>query len=102
MNSKLVSVITPCYNSGKFIHRLLETILEQDYPCLEMYVIDDGSVDNTKEVVKNYITKFDKRGYTLIYIFQENEGQSVAVNRALKSIKRLNIFVWPDSDDFYG
>ena len=50
MNSKLVSVITPCYNSGKFIHRLLETILEQDYPCLEMYVIDDGSVDNTKEL----------------------------------------------------
>ena len=45
MNRKLVSVITPCYNSGKFIHRLLETILEQDYPCLEMYVIDDGSVD---------------------------------------------------------
>ena len=43
-----------------------------------MYVIDDGSVDNTKEVIKNYITKFDKRGYTLTYIFQENEGQSVA------------------------
>ncbi|MCS2593778.1 glycosyltransferase family 2 protein [Bacteroides thetaiotaomicron] len=62
-------------------------MLEQDYPCLEMYVIDDGSVDNTKEVIKNYITKFDKRGYTLTYIFQENEGQSVAVNRALKSIK---------------
>lgn len=62
MNSKLVSVITPCYNSGKFIHRLLETILEQDYPCLEMYVIDDGSVDNTKEVVKIILQSLIKEG----------------------------------------
>lgn len=98
---KLVSIITPCYNSGGFLHRLLDSILIQNYPFIEMYAVDDGSIDNTKEVIMNYIPKFNNKGYSLHYLYQENSGQSVAVNRALKKIKG-DYLVWPDSDDFYA
>lgn len=101
MTDKLVSIITPCYNAGKFIHRLLDSILEQDYPRIEMYIVDDGSVDETEDIIKCYISKFTQRGYVLFYIFQENAGQSVAINRALKLVKG-DYLVWPDSDDFYA
>lgn len=101
MISKLVSIITPCYNTGNIIHRLFESILEQDYPYIEMYAIDDGSTDNTSEVIKSYIPKFKEKGYKLTYVYQENSGQSVAINNGLKMIKG-EFFVWPDSDDFYS
>lgn len=101
METKLVSVLTPAYNSGKFINRLLDSVLRQTYPNIEMYVIDDGSKDNTKEVILTYIPLFEEKGYTLTYVYQENSGQSVAINRGLKLIKG-EYLVWPDSDDYYA
>lgn len=98
---KLVSVITPAYNAGNFIHRLLDSILTQTYPKVEMFVIDDGSKDNTSEVVKGYLEKFTNRGYTLNYVYQENSGQSVAINNGLKLVSG-DFLVWPDSDDYYA
>lgn len=97
----LVSIITPCYNSGKFVHRLMDSILTQTYLSLEMFVIDDGSTDNTAAILKSYISKFESRGSHLTYVYQENEGQSVAVNNGLKLFKG-DYLVWPDSDDFYA
>ncbi len=97
----LISIITPCYNSGGFVHRLMDSILLQDYPSVEMFVVDDGSTDDTAEVLKSYIERFEARGYSLTYIYQDNGGQSVAINRALKLISG-EYFVWPDSDDFYN
>lgn len=101
MQKGLVSVITPCFNTGKYIHKLLDSVVKQDYPSVEMIVIDDGSTDNTAEVVKSYIPIFQNRGYSLSYIYQENSGQSVAINNALKYVKG-EFLVWPDSDDFYS
>jgi glycosyltransferase involved in cell wall biosynthesis len=49
----LVSIVTPCYNTGKYVHRLLESVLNQTYPNIEMFVIDDGSSDNSAEIVKS-------------------------------------------------
>ena len=98
---KLVSVLTPAYNSGKFINRLLDSILRQTYPTIEMYVIDDGSKDDTASVVKSYIPKFEEKGYSLQYIYQENSGQSVAINNGLKLVKG-DYLVWPDSDDYFA
>ena len=99
--SGLVSIITPCYNSGACIHRLLDSILMQDYPSIEMFAIDDGSTDNTKEVITSYISKFEGKGYSLTYIYQENAGQAAAVNRGMKLVKG-EFLAWPDSDDYYN
>ena len=100
MIKDLLSIVTPCYNSGAFVHKLLDSILMQTYPSIEMFLIDDGSIDNTAEVVQSYIRRFEDRGYKLTYIFQQNGGQSVAINNGLKLING-EFFVWPDSDDFY-
>lgn len=100
MQNGLVSVITPCYNTGNIIHRLLDSILSQDYPSISMLVVDDGSTDNSREVILSYIPKFAERGYSLEYWYQENSGQSVAINNALKWVDG-EYLVWPDSDDWY-
>ena len=101
MKTKKVSIITPCYNGEMFIFRLLDSILNQTYPNIEMIVIDDGSTDNSAKIIKSYITPFENKGYKLSYLYQENAGQSVAINNALKLFSG-DYLVWPDSDDFYA
>lgn len=97
----LVSIVTPCYNTGGILHRLLDSVLMQDYPSVEMFCIDDGSTDNTRDVISSYIPLFEQKGYSLIYIYQENGGQSSAINNGLKLVKG-EYFVWPDSDDYFS
>lgn len=101
MSEKLVSILTPCYNTGHLLWRLLDSVLAQTYPFIEMFIIDDGSTDNTRAVYDVYSNKFQKRGYVLNYIYQENQGQSMAINNGLKLING-EYLVWPDSDDFYA
>lgn len=96
----LVSIVTPCYNGEKLIHRLLDSVLSQDYPKIEMFVVDDGSVDSTRSVVEGYEKSFESKGYTLKYIYQDNAGQAAAINKALPLVKG-EYLVWPDADDFY-
>ncbi len=98
--SSLVSILTPTYNCGRYIHRLLDSVLRQTYPDIDMHVIDDGSTDDTKAVIESYIPKFEQRGYQLHYHYQANQGQSVAINDHLNLVDG-EYFVWPDADDFY-
>lgn len=96
----LVNLITPAYNSAGFIHRLLDSVLMQTYPMIKMYIIDDGSTDNTHEVIEKYKPLFAKKGYELRYVYQENAGISFAINNALKLVDG-EYLLWPDSDDWY-
>ncbi|MCC8153409.1 MAG: glycosyltransferase [Tannerellaceae bacterium] len=99
-SEKLVSILTPCYNSAAFIHRLLDSVLIQTYPAIEMIVIDGGSTDHSTTVVEKYIPQFQRKGYTLTCLQQNNQGQSGAINNGLKQVKG-DYLVWPDSDDYY-
>lgn len=101
MQTGLVSIITPCYNIGQLIHRLLDSVLIQDYPYIEMFTVDDGSTDDTKDIIMAYIPKFADKKYTLEYRYQENQGQSAAINNALKWVNG-EFLLWPDADDFYN
>lgn len=101
MPEGLVSIITPCYNTGHLVHRLLDSILLQTYAHIELLAVNDGSSDNTAEVIESYRARFDARGYKLICLNQHNQGQSAAINNALKLINGKYL-VWPDSDDFYA
>lgn len=101
MPQPLVTLLTPCYNTGKYLPRLLDSVLNQTYPNIEMLVVDDGSQDNSKAVVEDYISLFKKKGYTLNYYYQENSGQSTAIQSAIKYVNG-KYFAWPDSDDFYA
>lgn len=101
MQKGLVSVLTPCYNTAHLVSRLLDSVVLQTYPSIEMFIIDDGSTDNLREICESYRIRFEKKGYCLIYIHQENQGQSVAINNGLKLING-EYLVWPDSDDYYA
>lgn len=80
MPPPLVTVIIPCYNYGHLIQETLQSVLKQTYANWECLVIDDGSTDNTADVVKRYSLK-DKR---IKLITQRNGGQSNARNNGLK------------------
>ena len=101
MQKRLVSILTPMYNTGKYVHRLLDSVLSQDYPCIEMVVMDDGSTDGSLAVVEGYAARFADRGYTLRYESQPHSGQSVAIKNGLPLISG-EYLAWPDSDDYYA
>ncbi|MFI3201327.1 MAG: glycosyltransferase family 2 protein [Eubacteriales bacterium] len=98
-NQPLVSIITPCYNGGRFVNRLLESVISQTYNNIELLLIDDGSTDNTKDVVFSYVAKFKELGMNLIYLYQENQGQAEAINKGLANMSG-DYLTWIDSDDF--
>ena len=100
MQSPLVSILTPMYNTEKYVHRLLDSVLAQDYPAIEMVVVDDGSTDGSRAVVDSYAGRFAAKGYTLRCFHQPNSGQSVAIKNGLQRVTGA-FLAWPDSDDFY-
>ena len=80
-----VSVIIPSYNMSEYIDESINSVLNGDFNDFEIIVIDDGSNDSTRSVVKKYIdpssSKFDSR---VNYRYQCNSGKSAAVNRGLE------------------
>lgn len=99
MNQELVSIISPVYNGEKYIGNYLDSILEQTYSNVELILVDDGSTDNTKNVVETYKNRFNDKRYYLIYKRQcENKGQAAAINIGLK-IFSGTYMMWMDSDD---
>ena len=78
----LVSVITPTYNRADFIGQAVQSALDQTYGHFEHLIVDDGSTDHTREVLAPFLE--DER---VQYFQQENQGQSVARNLALKHAK---------------
>lgn len=94
--NELVSIITPSYNTAKFIDKTIESVQAQTYPNWEMIIVDDCSTDNTDEIVAGYMS--DKR---IKYIKNEkNSGAAVSRNRALREAKGKWI-AFLDSDDLW-
>ena len=95
--SKLVSIITPTYNCGKFIGRTIESVQKQTYTNWEMIIVDDCSKDNTKEVVESY-SKDDSR---VKYVCLEtNSGAAVARTRSME-LAQGQYMAFLDSDDIW-
>ena len=89
--SPLVSVIIPAYNSGRFISEAIESILEQIYPELEVIVVNDGSTDNTEEIIRKYRNR-------VRYIYQPNKGLAEARNSGIRAA-RGKYLQFLDADD---
>lgn len=97
--AELVSIITPCYNGEKYLDRYFESILEQTYPDVELIFVNDGSTDDTENIALAYGEKLKARGYIFTYIYQENAGQSAAINQGLREFKG-SFLNWTDSDNY--
>ena len=101
MEKGLVSVIVPCYNAERYIGRFLDSILGQTYKKIQLIVVDDGSTDNTVNILKQYEKNMEKKDIKYIIIQQsKNQGQAAAVNEGLKFVKG-EYLTGADSDDEY-
>ncbi|MDY6902411.1 MAG: glycosyltransferase, partial [Cyanobacteriota bacterium] len=89
----LVSVIIGNYNYGRFISEAIDSVLNQTYRNFELIVVDDGSTDNSREVIESY-------GDKLTAIYQQNGGQSAAFNAGFV-VSKGEIICFLDSDDYY-
>ena len=91
-----ISVIIPAYNVEKYIGDCLESILRQTFSDYQIIVIDDGSTDDTKKIIKQYMSKYP---YIISLYEQENLGPSEARNTGLDVALGKYIF-YVDSDDY--
>jgi glycosyltransferase EpsE len=96
MSSKLVSIILPVYNGEKTIHKSAVSILNQTYKKIELLILDDGSIDNTKEKLFE-ISKLDAR--VKIFFNKENIGLTKSLNILINKCQG-EFIARQDADDF--
>lgn len=89
-----VSAVIPAYNYGEFLPETLQSILGQSYQSLEVIVVDDGSTDNTREVVAHFASD------QIRYLHQENRGQAAARNRGIREAHG-ELIAFSDADDVW-
>jgi glycosyltransferase involved in cell wall biosynthesis len=89
----LVSVVTPCYNMAGYLKEALESILAQDYPNLELIVVDGGSTDGTVGLLRLYSER-------LRWVSEADHGPSDAAAKGF-AMAQGDIFVWLNADDSF-
>ncbi len=89
--SHLASIIINNYNYGSFISEAIDSALNQTYPNIEVVVVDDGSSDNSRQVIASY-------GEKIVPVLKENGGQGSACNAGF-AISKGEIVIFLDSDD---
>lgn len=88
-----VSVVIPTYNRADFVREAITSVLRQDYPDVELIVVDDGSRDGTAAMVREF-------GPAVQYLWQENRGVSAARNRGVAASTGA-LIAFLDSDDLW-
>ena len=91
----IISIIVPIYNTGKYLEKCLESIINQSFTNFEVICIDDGSTDNSYDILTRYKEKYNN--FKIIY--QENQGVAIARNNGLKNANG-DYIIFIDSDDF--
>jgi glycosyltransferase involved in cell wall biosynthesis len=89
--SPRVSVVVPSYNHARYLEAAIESVLAQDYPQVELIVIDDGSTDGSRDVLEKYRGRFRCEA-------QPNQGQAFTVNRGWR-LSRGEILAYLSADD---
>ncbi len=92
MERKLVSVIIPCFNAEMWLREAIDSCLQQTYPKIEIVVVDDGSTDNSLEIIKSY-------GDKLIWESGSNRGGNYARNRGF-ALSSGEYIQYLDADDY--
>jgi glycosyltransferase involved in cell wall biosynthesis len=92
VSDPLVTVVTPSYNQAPFVAATLDSVLSQDYPALEYFVVDDGSTDDSVAIVERYADRLSW------WTQQENAGQVAALNKGFARATGTYL-TWINSDD---
>lgn len=91
----MISVIIPSYNHEKYIQRCIDSVVNQTYTDWELIIIDDGSQDNSNEIIASYV---DKR---ITHIKQENMGAHNAINKGLSLSAGQYLTILNSDDEFH-
>ncbi len=89
-----VTIVTPSYNQAEFLEETILSVLNQNYPNLEYWVIDGGSTDGTKEILKKYSNRLTG------WVSEKDQGQTDAINKGFSHASG-DILAWINSDDTY-
>ncbi len=87
-----ISVVTPSFNNGNYIEQTILSVVEQNYPNFEHFVMDGGSTDGTVRILKKY--------KHLHWVSEKDNGQSHALNKGFRAVSG-EIIAWINSDDWY-
>lgn len=90
----MFSVVIPAFNAAEFLHKAIESVLQQTCCDFEILVVDDGSTDHTKEVAQRF------RDPRIKYIYQNNQGVSAARNTGMRNAEGSHI-CFLDADDLW-
>jgi glycosyltransferase involved in cell wall biosynthesis len=86
-----VSIVIPAYNHANYLDAAIQSVLKQDYPNIELIVLDDGSTDNTHQVLESYGNQF-------YWETQKNMGQANTLNKGWRMAKG-DILAYLSADD---
>ncbi len=89
----IISVIIPAYNCADYVRDAIESVLSQSYKAVEIIVVDDGSTDNTAEVLNKY-----RSNEFITYVHQDNKGPGAARNAGM-SMSKGEYICFLDADD---
>ena len=89
-----LSVVTPSYNTGRYLGAAVQSVLDQDWPYTEYVVMDGGSTDSSIDVLKSF-------GPRLTWVSEKDNGQSNAINKGFAHSKG-DVLAWLNSDDTYA
>ena len=87
-----ITIVTPSYNQGQFLRETIESVINQDYPSLEYFVIDGGSTDNSVDIIREYEDRINW------WESEKDGGQSEAINKGFSKASG-EILGWVNSDD---
>jgi glycosyltransferase involved in cell wall biosynthesis len=94
MSQPLVSIIVPSFNQAQFLKQTLESIFVQDYPNLEVWVMDGGSTDGSVEIIRAYADRLTG------WVSEPDRGQADGINKGFRKAHG-EIVAWLNSDDVY-
>jgi glycosyltransferase involved in cell wall biosynthesis len=89
-----LSIVTPSFNQGRFIEETIRSVLMQGYPNLEYIIIDGGSNDESRDIIRKYSP------WLHYWVSEPDEGQSNAINKGFKSATG-ELYAYINSDDIY-
>jgi hypothetical protein len=89
-----ISIVTPSYNQGGFLDQCIRSVLDQQYPNLEYFIIDGGSTDKTHSIIRSH------RRHLTYWVSEPDNGQSHAINKGFRRATGA-VVAWLNSDDYY-